>query len=59
MEEKTMVRTRLLSGTPELVPEGRVHIKDEDREGEHTSAERADFGGTKVKAPQSQLSRFC
>ena len=28
------------------------------REGTN-SAERADFGGTKVKAPQSQLSRFC
>ena len=24
-----------------------------------TSAERADFSGTKVKAPESQLSRFC
>ena len=33
MEEKTLERTRLLSGTPELVPEGRVHIKEEAREG--------------------------
>lgn len=49
---------RLLSGTADLAPEGRVHIRRKTG-GERTTAERADFGGTKVKAPELQLSRFC
>ena len=59
MEEKTFERMRLLSGTPDPVPEGRVHIKEEDREGGYHLCRNSRLWWDKVKAPELQLSRFC
>ena len=50
-EEKTVVRMRLLSGTPELVPEGRVHIKEEDREGGYQLCRKSRLWWDKGQGP--------
>lgn len=57
MEEKTMENGRLLSCTPELLPKvggGAVCTWWREAGVEATaSAERADFSGANVKAPES------
>ena len=53
-----MVRTRLLSGTPELVPEGKVHIKEEDREGEYHLCRKSRLVGQRSRPHSHSFPGF-